>query len=671
MPFNINEFSREAIRSKKLDEAYRMTGMGNDVARVRGLFLMYLLSEKNLSYQDLKDIDNGTSNLTQNEKEQLLDEFVEEIEKRPLKTKKENDSGLIPHPDAAKNAKEYAKWVHNGVKKIMTDVCPKADNIKTPRDAIAYLENFSMLETYVKDIVQEFGDMWKLPETRGTVVYEMGDEEMGDFAKVEALAMYSVALKGLVLPRFGEKAKAITYPLIKEFIDEVAGKSFKELDAEKLIKMANYVNFMATNAGNFSSDEEKDDPKYTKFLDTGEADFDVNNMKLRSGFSGKMMNVKEAVDEIKVMANPLLSETYNSDNMDYSKLVSADKVNELLDELPDELEYTIDVPEEEREKVRDVYKNTACSMYAYYSNAVNASKGAKPEDLLTVDGKSIAAIVDDKYHDKGLTPEQRKAAIEYEFVSALKDDTVSVEYNPYILEPATCEVIKGQPIKVTQMGKAIDYTYDDSINNLLKNNAEIKSGKHLFKLISDAENMYHKLYNDSNRLTDSTEFKQMLGSFKEIHEVYQSMNDTGLLDENMSDDLFNTLEERNNYTKDMFSNLLKETAKNCNDYINAKNASGKYRSTDKGNDRLMCASGFLNDIDGRLTRKTLKDIKLKDARGKKVVKEATTDKSKVRVSFKDLMKEGENERTHVQKKADKDVRVNKKRMHQRIDGREM
>ena len=56
MPFNIIEFSREGIRSKKLDEAYRMTGMGNDVARVRGLFLMYLLSEKNLSYQDLKDM---------------------------------------------------------------------------------------------------------------------------------------------------------------------------------------------------------------------------------------------------------------------------------------------------------------------------------------------------------------------------------------------------------------------------------------------------------------------------------------------------------------------------------------------------------------------------------------------------------------------------------------
>ena len=56
MPYNINEFLRGGKRTHEIDEAYRMLGMGNDLARLRGLFLMYLLSEKNLSYQDLKDI---------------------------------------------------------------------------------------------------------------------------------------------------------------------------------------------------------------------------------------------------------------------------------------------------------------------------------------------------------------------------------------------------------------------------------------------------------------------------------------------------------------------------------------------------------------------------------------------------------------------------------------
>ena len=224
--------------------------------------------------------------------------------------------------------------------------------------------------------------------------------------------------------------------------------------------------------------------------------------------------------------------------------------------------------------------------------------------------------------------------------------------------------------KVTQYDVELDRTYEDSVNLLMDQNAAVKNGKSLYNLLVNAENTYHKLYNDSNKLTDSAEFKRMLGSFKEIHEVYQAIKEIYIFAENeITDEVFNELERTKGYTKEMFAGLLKETAKNCNDYITAKNASGKYRSTDKGNDRLMSAAGFLNDLDSKLATVSLKSIKLRDAEGNKVVRKSSNDDSKRKMSFKDLMDEGENERSQTVKKSDNSARASKKRMQER-SGRE-
>ena len=79
----------------------------------------------------------------------------------------------------------------------------------------------------------------------------------------------------------------------------------------------------------------------------------------------------------------------------------------------------------------------------------------------------------------------------------------------------------------------------------------------------------------------------------------------------------------------------------------------------------MCATGFLTSLDGDLAEKKLADVKLKNLQGEKTVRENSADNSKVKVSLKSLMDEGNESRKNVKKEADNTARQNKKRMHER------
>ena len=671
MPFAVTDFLKDGKFPGGYKDIYNKAGFGNDLARSRGPFVMYLLSEKGFSYDDLKAIENGTFAITQEEKEQLYKEFIDELAAHPLWNPVDENKKRSMHPDCEKNSRIYGRWFKNGMNKIMNDVMPEAGEINTPKDAFAYLHKFNMLDWYVKDIVQEYEGMWKNPESRGAVVYEMGDEEMGIFSRVEVIQGVVLSLKEYSDPKFPGKYRAMFYPMVKDFIDEVSGKSFKDINLEKIVKTFFQLAVMNAHSSSFNNDKEAGDPKYTHFIETGEADFDVNEIKFKSLLSNKTLTLKEGLEEMEPQVIETMAGIYSPGKGDFTKYVSEEKINSLLAEVPEDVEYKPNAPAEEREAVRNLYVNTVCQMTGYYNNALNFVKGETSEDIIKIDGKSIRSIVDEKYQTLNLTKEQRQAAVEYEFVTALRDSSLSLEFTPYIMSKTDAAIVPGQTVKVTQYNVELNRTYDDSVSVLMDEEAQRKNGKSLYNLLRDAENIYHKLYNDSNRLTDSTEFKRMLGSFKEIHEVYESINATGLVNNNeITDEVFNSLAETTGYTREMLGNLIKETVKNCDDYITAKNASGKYRSTDKGNDRLMCAVGFLSDVDEKLTRKHLVDIKLKDAHGKKVVRETTDDSSKRRVSFKDLMGEGEDVRRNVEKKADNSARTQKKRMNER-SGREV
>ena len=671
MSFAVTDFLKDGKLPGGYKDIYNKAGFGNDLARSRGPFVMYLLSEKGFSYDDLKAIENGTFAITQEEKEQLYKEFIDELAAHPLWNPVDENKKRSMHPDNQKNSRIYGRWFKNGMKKIMNDVMPEAGEINTPNDAFDYLHKFNMLNWYVKDIVQEYEEMWKNPESRGAVVYEMGDEEMGIFSRVEVIQGVVSSLKDYSDPKFPGKYRAMFYPMVKDFIDEVSGKSFKDINLEKIVKTYYQLAVMNMHSSSFNDDKEAGDPKYAHFIETGEADFDVNEIKFKSLLSNKTLTLKEGLEEMESQVSETMADVYSPGKGDFTKYVSEEKINSLLGKVPEDVEYRPNAPAEEREAVRNLYMDTVCQMTGYYNNALNFAKGETSEDIIKIDGKSIRSIVDEKYQTLNLTKEQRQAAVEYEFVTALRDSSLSLEFTPYIMSKHDAAIVPGQTVKVTQYNVELNRTYDDSVSVLMDEEAQRKNGKSLCNLLRDAENIYHKLYNDSNRLTDSTEFKRMLGSFKEIHEVYESINATGLVNNNeITDEVFNSLAETTGYTKEMLGNLIKETAKNCDDYITAKNASGKYRSTDKGNDRLMCAVGFLSDVDEKLTRKHLVDIKLKDAHGKKVVRETTDDSSKRRVSFKDLMGEGEDVRRNVEKKADNTARTQKKRMNER-SGREV
>ncbi len=663
-------FFKDGKISNEYTKAYSLAGFKSGPVRSRGPFVMYLLSEKGLPYSKVREWVEGT--LVDPSKEQMQ-EYFEDFHKSLVNNQifdLNENKDKVARPDAGKKATVFGKWVADSVGKIVAEKLPSKDFIKKPEDAFEYLNSFPELSFYVKDIVQEYPDLWKNPATSGYVVDAMGEENMMMFSKVELLANVLGTFKDFV--NQGDKFKALIYPKLMEFIDYTQGKSISELENNVLANMYFDVFGIYTNMPNMVGDKEKNDKKYTDFLKGENADLDINDIKYKSVYSDKEVNLREGISEVKQTKIDSGSDIYRTENTDFSKGQSEEKIKGLLEAIPDGFEYSKDVSQDVKDAVHELYVNTACNLYSYYSCIASNEMGKKVTDRIMVDGKPLSSIVKDKFKDADLTDEQLKTAMEFEFASVLTDKSKKVEYIPYKFnfEKGNIEQV-AEPIKITQYDKPINRTYNYSVDILMNPQKEEKYGKNLLDILKSADDIYHTLYNDSNRLTDSSEFKRMLGSFKEMHELYQSFNDMVLEGGQIKEDDFKMLETTHGYTKDMVSALIKETAKNSADYINAKNAAGKYRTSDKGNDRLLCAAGFLNDLDTGLTNKNFADIKLKDAQGEKTVREnkvvKENDKRK-KVSFDDIMNEGEEKRKNVVKKADNAARSQKKRMHERVAG---
>ena len=667
---SVNEFFKDGKITTEYSTAYRNAGFNSDAKRSRGPFVMYLLSEKGLSYSQIKEWDNGTlENPTKDQMKSYFHDFYDSLIENPVYDYDEKNKRKT-RPDAAKNAAVFGKWVAGAVGKIITEKIPSKDFIKKPGDAFDYLDMFPEFGVYVKDIVQEYAQLWKDPATSGPVIDAMGEENMAKFSKVELLANCIGSFQDLA--NKGDKYKAFIYPKLMEFIDHVQGKSFEELDNQVLANTYFELFAIYTNAPKIVGDKEANDKKYTDFLNGKEPEFDINDVKFTSMYSNKPVNYNEAALEVKDIKLETSSDVYGLEKTDFTKGQSEEKIKGLMQAIPDGFEYSKDVSQDVKDAVHELYVNTACNLYSYYSCIANNDMGKKVTDLIMVDGQPLSSIVKDKFKDADLTDEQLKTAMEFEFASVLTDKSKKVEYIPYKFnfEKGNIEQV-AEPVKITQYDKPINRTYNYSVDILMNPQKEEKLGKNLLDILKSADDIYHTLYNDSNRLTDSSEFKRMLGSFKEMHELYQSFNDMVLEGGQIKEDDFKMLETTHGYTKDMVSALIKETAKNSADYINAKNAAGKYRTSDKGNDRLLCAAGFLNDLDTGLTNKNFADIKLKDAQGEKTVREnkvvKENDKRK-KVSFDDIMNEGEEKRKNVVKKADNAARSQKKRMHERVAG---
>ncbi len=176
------------------------------------------------------------------------------------------------------------------------------------------------------------------------------------------------------------------------------------------------------------------------------------------------------------------------------------------------------------------------------------------------------------------------------------------------------------------------------------------------------DDVYHQMYAISNRLTDSSEFKKMLGNLKEIHEVYNYYKN-------------NTVFLGQQYTGDNLAELIEETAQNTTKYIDKLGADSKYRSSDKGNTKLLGAVQVLSTINPRYTEQHYSNLKLKmpDGTKAKIAKNSVdemdirgkNDKRPVKITFDKLVKTAGKKAAESERVADNKARREYSRMKKR------
>ncbi len=658
---------------KKLNEdhelttAYRLAGFSSETARSRGPFILYLLSEKGFTYAQVKSLlCDQEFEKSDEEMSEYFNDFIKELQSHPIYSA-DDKTRKNPIPEGGNNARHYSTWFNKAIDKIKDTQLPPKPESPTPQDVFDYLNNFGELSILVKDTVQEYEYLIKNPLLCGSVMDGMGDDQMAAFGKIEAVANALAAIK--MCTEINDMAKAAFYPYAKEIYDEIAGKKYSDIDTVKLIRISSELTFASSLAPSFQNESIKGelDPVYSEFLKGNAPELDVNNIKVKDTYSNEIKTVAGTIEPLKDDILESTNNVYSPHEKPFKERMSDEKMDQLMKEIPDGFYFTKNAPEKEKQAVHDFYINTAKNLYNNYAIVNIYQAGKKIPDVITINGRPLSEIVDEKYEDQELTAEQRQTAIEYEFAQAVFNKDAEINFNYYEFnKDMTGYELAEDPIVMPHYDKPMSRDFIRSAQVLTDPDQTIRFGKSLPELLAESENIYHKLYNDSNRLTDSKEFKAMLGSFKELHELYGALTSagwdgTGEISHETYAQVFNQL----GYSNKNISDLITETARNCDTYITEKNATGKYRSTDKGNDRLMCATGFLTSLDGDLAEKKLADVKLKNLQGEKTVRENSADNSKVKVSLKSLMDEGNESRKNVKKEADNTARQNKKRMHER------
>lgn len=203
---------------------------------------------------------------------------------------------------------------------------------------------------------------------------------------------------------------------------------------------------------------------------------------------------------------------------------------------------------------------------------------------------------------------------------------------------------------------------EQRMGNYKSGASKFKDPKNVMNELKALDDVYHQMYAISNRLTDSSEFKKMLGNLKEIHEVYNYYNS-------------NTEFIGQKYTGENLSELIAETAENTTKYIDKLGADSKYRSSDKGNTKLLGAVQILSTINPQYTKEKYSNLKLKMPDGKKTTIisdfddsfsiENTVEKNSRMITFDTLVDEARKKTAKSEKVADNKARREYSRMKKR------
>ena len=660
---------------------YKKAGFGStDPGRARGPFEMFLMSEKGYSFQDILDINDEKKIVDPDEMVQIYNEFVKALEDHPV-LQMDNEGNTSPHENADANSTLYTRWFKGAMEKMREYEFPSKNSLKTPEDVYEYLNTLEQFQDFSQNCLQEFNHQFSRPGTGAKMLSEVGMENLDTLSTIDA---YSKATSMITGNAQKDKFKVMFFPQTAKLINETEGMSIGELSSVKIFNISAEMSMISSRfMMDITMDMEADDAKYGQWLKknisfTDNDPSDMNDpvyddikdsLKLNVTRNGqvKQMNLGDLKTEINEEALEGVSDNYNKPGLSFTDKLTQEQISDLVNEVPDMPDYDNFNHGNEAEAVHQLFIKTTGHMFDVQTGGLLGSQDLTIYDQVTIDGRSLKDITEEKYPD--LEDDQKISAAEFLYAAAFIDKDIKLQYTPCVYDPKT-GVVRNSPehMTITQTEKNLDRTYSESIGRLFVPHA-LPLGESFENILKNAENAYQKLYADSNRLTDSSEFKKMLGSFKELHElnnaIVEAMNE--LHTDKIDQAVFDHLNEHHGYTKAMITDLLKESAANCSGYITAKNASDSYRSTDKGNDRLMCAAGFLNDIDPALAKKDFGNIKLKDAEGKKTVRKIDdVNDSKKRMSFKDLMKDGSDKRKNAEKTNDNAARGSKKRMNERV-----
>lgn len=461
--FDITALTKDGEIPGELRDVYFKAGFtGGTPSRARAVLFTYLLSEKGYSFEQAKDLFSGKSELNADEKQKLVDDFMSELKAHPVLTGVSTER--VPHPDADENAAMYARWFKNSIEKMKDIKFPEAGEIKSPADLQKFTEDNSFLRTVCMDLGQEFEKAFKVPGSGSYMITEAGEDTFKTFTAIDttikALDTYT-ALSG-----FGMDMAAFAYPDYLNFVQSQAGKTFAETDYNKSGMLCASGQQMIEC---FSSRTPRNrNVKFDDFMETG---------KIEGGpvtIYDSATNEKVTLEQFHERRDGISKSSYLGMLLEggqgYGKFLGSERIDRLIDKLPEELRYAPGADQDEIKAVHSLYANTAGHFDTYTSAGVRGAAGKKMADLICVDGKPLSRIVEEKYADIELDDDMKQTAAEYEYAAAITDKGKKLTYHPLTADPLTGEIkpaVNGKALP--QYGKYPGLSSLDTVGSNFRN----------------------------------------------------------------------------------------------------------------------------------------------------------------------------------------------------------
>ena len=449
--FDLTIITKDHEVPDELRDIYVKAGfVGGVPARSRGPFVAYLMADRDYTYDQVADLFEGRSGLSDDDKQQLVDDFIQELKSHPLVN--ETTSPYTPHPDAEENSKMYTRWFKDSINKMKDCKFPSADEFKTPEDVSNYYNSQEYLDFkgHLMDMGQEYEKMFKLPGIGPAMQLEIGEDTMKVYNSLDSVAKAADSICKAV--QSAPKGSAFFFSYAKEFFERVGGKNLGETDTIENYKTVGTATIMfTTTSGTLLREKKTENPQIGEYIRTGK----LPDEPIRIG--------GQTLDELKNANEQFGMETaagvMNDLGRSYGKMFPGNQLQQLACNLPENLEFDPAAPEKDQKEVHRFYQNTAGCIPVFLTFEINSRAGVGLNDLIEVGGESLSHIVETKYAGTNLSAEQKQIAEEYEFVSAITSPDKKVTYRPYVMNGQTGEIsqaAEGKELEKCEVLRGLD-----------------------------------------------------------------------------------------------------------------------------------------------------------------------------------------------------------------------